>query len=238
MTPPEQLPLPLPVRTALGREDYFVSEANAVAVALIEDWQAWPARKFVLTGPEGAGKTHLAHVWAAQSGATVVAAEALPGADIAALANAPVCVEDVDRIAGDRPAEEALFHLHNMTLANGHALLLSARKPPAQWALGLADLQSRVMGAQGATLDDPDDALLGALLGKLFADRHILPARDVIPYLVRWMPRSYAMAHRVVAALDRAALGQGRGVKRPLAVATLAELGATGLAEPGGEGQI
>ena len=65
----EQLSFDLPVRAALGREDFFVSPANAEAVAMVEGWQGWPSRKLVLTGPAGAGKTHLAHVWAGLAGA-------------------------------------------------------------------------------------------------------------------------------------------------------------------------
>ncbi|MGB8622376.1 MAG: chromosomal replication initiator DnaA, partial [Paracoccaceae bacterium] len=74
----EQLVFDLPLRAARGREDFFVSPANAMAVAQVENWRRWPARKLVLVGPQGAGKTHLAHVWAAQADAGIVEAAALP----------------------------------------------------------------------------------------------------------------------------------------------------------------
>lgn len=133
--PPRQLSLPLPVREALGREDYYVSRSNGLAVALLDDWAGWPNGKMILVGPRGAGKTHLAHVWAKETGASIIPAAELPDADIPALARHPVCVEDADRIAGMRPAEEALFHLHNLALAEGRALLLTASAPPRGWGL-------------------------------------------------------------------------------------------------------
>ena len=80
----QQLGLDLPSRPALGRDDFFVAPSNAIAVAMIEGWQAWAGRKMVLTGPPGSGKTHLAHVWAADSGARVVQAS-LDGEDWTAL---------------------------------------------------------------------------------------------------------------------------------------------------------
>ena len=43
MSTGNQLPLPLPSRTALGWEDFFVSPANMLAVAQIEGWRAWPS---------------------------------------------------------------------------------------------------------------------------------------------------------------------------------------------------
>lgn len=220
----EQLQIPLPVLTALGREDFFVSESNAMAVALIETWQQWPSRKMVLYGPAGSGKTHMAHVWANLSGARILAAQELVYADVPALAEQNICVENVDQIAGIAPAEEALFHLHNLVLAQGHSMMLTGAAAPNLWPIDLADLKSRILAAQSAALSGPDDMLLSALLIKLFSDRQIVPATDVIPYLLRQMPRSYGAARIIVDRLDRAALTRTSGVNRPLAIQILADL--------------
>jgi hypothetical protein len=64
----EQLVFDLPVRPAMGRDDFFVTGSNAAALAQVDGWRDWPFGKLVLVGPEGAGKTHLAHVWAAGAG--------------------------------------------------------------------------------------------------------------------------------------------------------------------------
>ena len=220
----QQLRFDLPVRTALGRTDFLVTEANANATALIDDWTGWPSSKLVLTGPAGSGKTHLAHVWRDSSGATIVAASDLPAADIPALAAGNVCVEDVTDISGQPDAEEALFHLHNLTLAQGHALLLTARTAPTRWQLGLPDLASRMNATTVVALQPPDDMLLTVVLAKLFADRQIVPAPNVLPYLVRRIPRSFDMAARLVNAIDDAALGTPKGVNRALARDILATL--------------
>ncbi|SIS79054.1 hypothetical protein SAMN05421759_103294 [Roseivivax lentus] len=217
----EQLPLNLPARTALGREDFFVTEANALALAEIDQWHSWPAGKLVLVGPPGAGKTHLTHVWAAESGARILPATDLPEADILALTTAPIAVEDAERIAGDRAAEEALFHLHNLALAERQPLLLTAAPPPARWPLILPDLASRMQASPLARLGPPDDMLLSAVLAKLFMDRQIAPAPNVIAYLTHHMPRSFEMARRVVDALDARSLGLRRRVTRPLAIEVL-----------------
>ncbi|MFZ5962768.1 chromosomal replication initiator DnaA [Thalassococcus sp. BH17M4-6] len=220
----QQLRFNLPVRPALGRGDFLVTEANAVATALIDDWQGWPGSKLVLTGPRGSGKTHLAHVWQASADAALLPARDLASADIPALATGCVCVEDTETIAGDPKAEDALFHLHNLTLAQGHSLLVTARQAPSRWGLTLPDLASRLNGTTVARLQPPDDMLLTVVLAKLFADRQIVPAADVLPYLVRHMPRSFAMAGAVVEALDNEALGRPKGVTRKLASEILAGL--------------
>lgn len=219
----EQLSFDLPTRAALGRGDFFVTPSNAVAMAMIENWPAWTGRKLALTGPEGAGKTHLAHVWAALCGARIVAAASLPGADIADLAQGHVAVEDVPLIAGNRPAEEALFHLHNLVLAEGNALLLTGTPDPYHWALGLPDLASRMQGTGVARLGAPDDALLQALLAKLFADRQISPTPGALTYLARRIDRSHAAAREIVARLDQMAMATGREINRALAARALSQ---------------
>lgn len=217
----EQLGFDLPGVTALGRADFLVAPSNAVAVAMIDGWQQWSSRKLVLTGPAGAGKTHLTHVWAGLSGAQICTAGMLGQTDIPTLAQGNVAVEDIPAIAGDAAAQTALFHLHNLVLAEGNALLLTGEGPPQRWGLTLPDLASRIEGTQTARLDPPDDALLSAVLAKLLSDRQITPKPDLIPYLIRRIDRSFDAARATVSRLDAASLAQKKPITRSLAAAVL-----------------
>lgn len=219
-----QLGFDLPVRTARGRDDFLVAPCNAMAVAMIENWQNWPGSKMVLTGPEGAGKTHLTHVWADAAQAQIISARALIAADVPALARGCVAVEDVPEIAGNADAQTALFHLHNLALAEGHSLLLTGTGAVAHWGITLPDLESRLRGTLEAAIDAPDDALLSALLVKLLADRQLMPPADMIPYLLLRMDRSFAAANRIVESLDRESLARKRPVTRALAALVLDKL--------------
>ncbi|EEW25123.1 conserved hypothetical protein [Rhodobacter ferrooxidans] len=207
----------LPTSEALGRADFCVSPANALALAALDGWRDWPGGKMLLVGPAGAGKTHLAHIWASDAGAGLIAGSALAGADLPALAQTALCVEDAESVAGNPAAEAALFHLHNLAAERGMPLLLTAATPPRDWGLGLPDLASRMQATPLTRLDAPDDALLSALLVKLFADRQISVPPNLIPYLVSRMDRSFAAARALVAALDARALALGRPITRQLA---------------------
>jgi chromosomal replication initiation ATPase DnaA len=218
----EQLSFRLPARPALGRGDFFVSPANAGAVAIVSEDAGWPMGKLALVGPQGAGKTHLVHVWAAETGARILSAADLHAFVLSDLAAGDrVAVEDADRACGEPEAERALFHLHNLLLANGGRLLLTARARPARWPVALADLRSRVAGMAVADLAPPDDPLLAAVLVKLFADRGIAVAPPLVTYLASRIDRAFSAAHDIVERLDRAALAEGRPVTRALAARLL-----------------
>lgn len=227
---PEQLTFKLPAIPALGRGDFFVSPANAVAVATIGDWQQWPGGKMILVGPRSAGKTHLVHVWASETGARVIPACDLRKDDVAVLVqqNLHIAVEDANRIAGQQDTETALFHLHNLLLAEGGHLLITAACPPLQWGLVLPDLASRMQASNIATLAPPDDPLMAAVLVKLFADRQLEVSPKLIAYLVTRMERSFIGAQSLVGALDAAALAQKRAITRPLAALVLDNLAQNG----------
>lgn len=213
----EQLGFDLPARAALGRDDFFVSEANAMALALVDSWPQWAGNKLAIIGPEGSGKTHLAHVWAAQSGAQIIEATSLTKERVPELAQSAIAVENVPAIATDSAAQDALFHLHNLTLAEGHSLLVTGISEPKHWGLTLPDLNSRLQGTTTAVLQEPDDALLSILLAKLFIDRQLVPNTETIAYMVKHMDRSFAEARRLVRAIDQASLAKKRKVSRALA---------------------
>lgn len=217
----QQLGFDLPSRAALGRDAFFVAPSNAIAMAMIEGWHDWANRKLVLTGPAGSGKTHLTHVWAEVSGARIVAAKDLTEADVPSLAQGHVAVEDVPLIADNAETETALFHLHNLVLAEGHALLLTGEQAVTQWGLRLPDLISRLQGTVTAALEAPDDTLLAALLAKLFADRQLTPKPNLIPYLLTRMDRSFAAAIDLVDRLDAVSLAQKKPLTRSLAASVL-----------------
>ncbi|MFT6104373.1 MAG: chromosomal replication initiation ATPase DnaA [Paracoccaceae bacterium] len=223
MTPPEQLTFDLPFRAARGRDAFFVSPANAIAVAQIDDWANWPAGKLALTGPTGAGKTHLAHVWASESGAGILSATALPDPPEGGV----FVVEDIPDIAGNAAAQVALFHFHNSVLAHGGKLLLTGRGAAGRWKLALPDLASRMAGTASVHLEPPDDALLAALLVKLFNDRQLAPSAEVIRFLLPRMERSFVAAGGLVDAIDRAALSSGHKIGLRLAAQVLDKMGDT-----------
>lgn len=209
-----QLALDLGHRPALGREDFMVSAGNRQALAWLDRWPDWPAPAIAVHGPAGCGKSHLAHVFAAQTGAVILSAATLGRDDPPRLlpAASALAVEDADRGVD----EVALFHLFNLAKETGRCLLLTGRSAPARWSLKLADLRSRLRAIPNVGIEPPDDALLAALLVKLFADRQLKVPAEVIAYLLPRLERSFTAARALVEAVDAAALAEKREITVPL----------------------
>jgi chromosomal replication initiation ATPase DnaA len=218
---PRQLPLALGFSERFGREDFLAGPSNAAALALVERWPDWPAPVVALVGPEGSGKSHLAAIWAKTAGARSIASHAVASASVpTALATGALVIEDLRDGACD---DAALFHLLNLAREQGDFVLITARTAPGGWTIRLRDLASRLRALPIVALAPPDDALLRAVLVKLFADRQLGVDEGLIGYLATRIERSFAAARAVVAELDREAMRQRREVNKAFAAELLRE---------------
>ena len=161
----------LPHAESFAREDFLAGPSNAAALALIERWPDGRRARSRWSGPEGSGKSHLAAIWANGSGARFLAGRALGTAQRAGGAR--------DRRAGGRgprrraASTSAPCSISSTWPARSEATCCSPRAPRRPPGLGLPDLASRLRALPAVTLAAPDDALLRAVLVKLFADRQL-----------------------------------------------------------------
>jgi len=220
-----QLTLDLPHRAALGAEDFLVSDCNIAAVKLVDSWPKWQESAGLLIGPPSSGKTHLARVWQARSGARLLDAKMLDTKFTDEVREGtPLVVEDADSSAYD---ERALFHLLNLAREKQLFVLLSARGAPSRWTISLPDLASRLKAVPIVEIRAPDDALLRMVMLKHFTDRQLDVDPKVLEFLALHVDRSLQAAAAAVEAVDRLALGTGRKINRQLVVEALAGRAAT-----------
>jgi chromosomal replication initiation ATPase DnaA len=210
----------LPVDPALTRDDLLESSSNKLAVDLIDHWPDWPSNVVVLAGPVGSGKSHMARIWALNSHAKIISMSQLADHANAALSNHLV-LEDAQIGAID---ENALFHTLNQARAHKRSVLMTSRTFPSAWLLELPDLISRIKLAHVVELQEPDDALLSSIIMKLFADRQLEIAPQIIDYLVNRMERSMEAANQLVNWMDNEALARRRKINRTLASEALKAL--------------
>lgn len=214
----KQLSFDLPLRTALGRDDFIVSECNREAVDLLDQWPNWPGVAVCLVGPARSGKSHLLEVWREMSGAVLFEAACLSEETVCELRDAKaVALDDVEQLND----ETALFHLFNILKENEGHLLMTSPLSPSAFSIALPDLKSRLMTSLVASLEAPDDELLQGLFQKLFHDRQMRVANEVIQYLVTRTERTFEAVSGLVATLDGKALDEHRRITIPLARSVL-----------------
>ena len=218
---PVQIPLDLGHRTALGRKDFIAAPCNKNALLWIDRWPNWPATGLSFYGSPGCGKTHLAEIWRARSGAVQIAATSLRGKDAAEIIlDAPALI--IENINAAVP-EHTLLHLYNLMGERDGHILFTAIEAPAQMGFRLPDILSRLRAMPAISIADPDDVVLGAAMRKMFEDRQLPVGEDIISFLLARMERSFAAARDIAAEIDRLALAEQRQVTIPLARLALVE---------------
>jgi chromosomal replication initiation ATPase DnaA len=219
MSVPEQIALPLPLRVAMGVDDFMVSSSNENAVRMIDTWPQWPAHCLILAGEVGSGKTHLAHIWRSRSCGVFVTPLLLGNREqmqqLLETSNNFV-IDGAEAYFGLPQNEEVLFHFYNNVRERGGHMLLIVRQPAVQQTIGLLDLASRLRASPAVTLLPPDDVLLAAMLVKQFKDRQINVDVGVIDYILPRIERSACAVSFLVQQLDKASLMEQRRITSPL----------------------
>ncbi len=226
----KQLPLALELDPFLGKEDFMVSACNAEAYKMVESWPEWPFFAICLYGPEGCGKTHLAHIFADNVSVATHFPYKIPSikAKDIRFETPPALFEKhncliVENLSAETD-NEALFHLYNLYRNEGGFILFTSEQAPARINFALPDLRSRMNIVPAIEIKEPDDSLLSALIVKLFTDRQITTSEETLSYILQNMQRSYAYARKLVAEIDSISLARKRAVSVPLvkeAIATL-----------------
>lgn len=171
-----QLRLPLGLPEA-SETDFLVSDSNARAVQQLEHWATWPVMAALLIGPRKSGRSLLARIFAAKTGAAII--------------------DDAERAD-----EAAIFHAWNRAQGEHRPLLIVADAAPPVWEVALPDLRSRLAASPLLEIGPPDDALIPLLLERAFT-RHLLHAApNVIAWIARRIERSHLAILRVADVLE------------------------------------
>jgi|SaaInl5LU_22_DNA_1037371.scaffolds.fasta_scaffold27107_2 chromosomal replication initiation ATPase DnaA len=212
----KQLVLELPIRPALGREDFILAPCNAEAVTRFDQWPDWEDPVQAIYGEVASGKSHLLAVWCQQSGAELVQAKDLDP-DAAAASILPpngLALDGIDELSPD--AEVLLFHLINLARAEHRPLVMTSRKSVGYLSIGLPDLMSRLRGLGAIGLNNPDDTLLTRLLQKLLRDRQLELPVALLDYAISRSDRSCEAMAQLASALDAESLSEKRPITRPM----------------------
>jgi len=208
----QQLILDLRSIPSMGRNDYFVSDVNKEAVTWLDAWPNWTTFGFIVCGPLGSGKSHLAQVLKTLSHGDIIEAKDISDQNIDQLAQKKcLIIENIELLT----SEALLFHLYNMLLENKNNLMLTSNLTIPQISFELPDLKSRLLSMTQVNIGFPDDRLLKNLLIKQFLDKGILVEMDVIDYLIKRIDRSFEAILKLVSKIDFQSLEKAKKITIP-----------------------
>lgn len=206
--------------------DSYLAAANAEAVVAVQSLLTGSQPFVYLHGEPGSGRTHLL-----EAAVDSLARQQLPVAYLSpgsgdgsrdpellrglGDAMALVCLDDIDRIAGDAAWEEAVFHLFNEIRARSGRLLVTASSPPALGHWRLPDLASRL--ASGLTVGlRPlgDDDRLAILTFRAARRGYELPP-ETAEYLLARVSRRLDDLVRMLGRLEQESLVRQRRLTVP-----------------------
>ncbi|MDX1757458.1 MAG: DnaA regulatory inactivator Hda [Marinobacter sp.] len=194
-----------------ARFDNFHGDRNSAAATRLRELcdTAHDLPVVVVCGDADTGKSHLlqaaCHEVEKRSGSAVCISieellpfgpEALSGLEHHEL----TCLDDLDLVAGQPEWEEAVFHLYNRILDQGHRMIISLSDTPAALPFGLRDLMSRLQHGLLLQLGMYRDGDRLTILRARAEQRGLVLADDVATFILRRAPRKLA---DLLAMLDR-----------------------------------
>ena len=215
-----QLPLSLTFPSHEVAREFFITQANELAVGWLDKWPDWapPFQALNIYGPSGCGKSQLGEIFAQKSQAHYFSR--LPQFDRAFCEIKQAFV--LDGIGQNNNwQEEALFYFLNYLAETGKTALFLSHISLAQMDWQLPDLRSRMRALSAQAVHLPDDDLLSALLDKYFQQRRCQVAPEVMDYILPRIERSYEGVANIARAIDEASLAAKKPVTKALVRALL-----------------
>lgn len=161
------------------RETFYHCESNDKACVWVD--QALPGSALIL-GPEGSGKTHLAHIWAKKHQAIF-----FKNQDLLKIQASCIVCDDAENMPS-----ELLLSIYNILHEKKGNILLTMRQVPKY---SLRDWESRLNALPRMRIFTPTQEHMRHLIQKILQDSYIVCPQKVLEYVVARIPYAYRALH-------------------------------------------
>lgn len=224
-----QMALPLQLQDHAVFESFLDDGNESLVAFLIDAVDSRRAGGGWIWGPPATGKTHLLQACCARAGHSAVylpmeqLRDAGPGILEGMAAQSLICIDDIDKVAGDTGWEAALFGLYNQVLEGGGAIFVTASAPVRECEFELADLASRLSQLPGFRVEPLDEEGRLRALQLRAGHRGLTLPDETARYLLTRSRRDMASLYQLLDRLDRQALEAQRRLTVPFVRSVIAD---------------
>ncbi|MBN2056056.1 hypothetical protein JW905_14095 [bacterium] len=232
-----QRSLPLDYRERYNFASFVTCGQNLVAFETVRDMAfRRPGGVVFIHGPAGVGKSHLLHAfrdelevrggqapfmdWRESDGLD----RTFPASGLNTLNEfrfqvevaACAVMDNMDQLPAVPELHHALVSILNRLAMDGGCVLAAGRLHPAEIATIDDHVRSRLLSGITMSISHPDAEMREELLRKLAGDRGILLPDLAVSYVLTRCPRDIGSLVRIVRAIDRKSMEEGRNISAPL----------------------
>lgn len=227
---PKQQILPIQLRDDATFANFYPGKNLPQITCLKEMAQGKGELYIYLWGHQGVGCSHLLQATSQSAYENGLKAFYLPLAKLESLSAALlenlesfdlICLDDVQKIAGNKALEEAVFHLYNRSLRWQTRLLMAAPVVPTALPIQLPDLSSRLMSGVILQIHALEESEQIQALQMRAQRRGIKLSAKVVQFLQHHLPRDLTTLFATLEKLDKASLSAQRNITVPFVKKTL-----------------
>jgi DnaA family protein len=215
-----QYPFDFSMRGEFSFGTFLDHGPNAALLKFLQGFTQGKDQFCLLAGRSGCGKTHLLQALSQQHQEAVYLplqflAEHDP-AILEGLQSYPLLVvDDLEKIAGSQPWEEAFFRLFNEAHAAGTRLCMAGQGAPEQLPWRLADLRSRLQLAVTFEVRELDEGNKRSVMLAEASRRGMQLKAEIVDYLLHRSSRNLRDLMQVLDRLDTLSLSEKRRLTIP-----------------------
>ena len=184
-------------------DDFYVSKSNYFTFELMNKWPKWEKNFLNISGEKYSGKTHLASIFLNKFNGIKIDSKLLKNENLKDIKlHQNIILEDLDQIQD----EKLLYTLFNIIDQDNKFLIITSLKPITEIEFHLEDLRSRTKNCLLATIENPDDELMFALILKNLSDRQITIDEKLIDFIIKRVERSYGKIFEFIYKIDKISL--------------------------------
>ena len=190
-------------------DDFYVGKSNFYPFELINKWPEWEKNFLNISGEKFSGKTHLTNIFLKKYKGIRLESNLLNDENLKTIKSYQnIILENLNLNIN----ENLVYTLFNIIDQDNKFLIITSSVPITEINFRLDDLKSRTKNCLLASIENPDDELMFALILKNLSDRQITLDKKLIDFIIKRVERSYGKIFDFIYKIDEISLKKKKSI--------------------------